>query len=63
MMKAKKGYAAGADTVGGPGAASAPTTTRPATTGGAGMGGGDDELASLRSTLQTLDQRMRRAGL
>jgi hypothetical protein len=60
----KKGYAAGADTVGGPGAASAPT---PASLGGggAGMGGGDgdDELSKLRSTLQTLDQRMRRAGL
>jgi hypothetical protein len=63
----KKGYAAGANTVGGPGAApaSAPATTGSDMGGGAGMGGGggDDELSKLRSTLQTLDQRMRRAGL
>jgi len=59
----KKGYAAGADAVGGPGAAPSTSSgfTQPtgATAGGASS---PDELAQLKSTLQAMDQRMRRAG-
>jgi hypothetical protein len=55
----KKGYAAGANAVGGPGAAPSASGSNQPT--GAAAGGGD-ELAQLQSTLQAMDQRMRRAG-
>ena len=51
----KKGYQAGANTVGGPGAAST-NAAAPSS------GGGSTELDQLRATLQAMDQRMRRAG-
>lgn len=52
----KKGYQAGANTVGGPGAA--PAGAAASTT----SGGGGAELDQLKATLQAMDQRMRRAG-
>lgn len=51
----KKGYQAGANTVGGPGASST-NAAAPSS------GGGSTELDQLRATLQAMDQRMRRAG-
>jgi hypothetical protein len=51
----KKGYQAGANTVGGPGAAaSAPSA--------ASSNAGSAELDQLKATLQSMDQRLRRAG-
>jgi hypothetical protein len=51
----KKGYQAGANTVGGPGAAaSAPSA--------ASSSAGSAELDQLKATLQSMDQRLRRAG-
>jgi len=52
----KKGYQAGANTVGGPGAAPSGGAAAPSS------GGGSAELDQLRATLQAMDQRMRRAG-
>ena len=57
----KKGYAAGANAVGGPGYAQPGGQS-----GGGGIGtpGGNaqDEIADLRSTIQQMDQRLRRIG-
>ena len=51
----KKGYQAGANAVGGPGAAqSAPSA--------ASSNAGSAELDQLKATLQAMDQRLRRAG-
>jgi hypothetical protein len=51
----KKGYQAGANAVGGPGAAqSAPSA--------ASSNAGSAELDQLKATLQSMDQRLRRAG-
>ena len=53
----KKGYQAGANTVGGPGAAQ-PDSSTPTAASAAGQA----ELDQLKATLQSMDQRLRRAG-
>lgn len=64
----KKGYAAGANAVGGPGHAQpgAAGGSNGGQSGGGGIGtpGGNaqDEIADLRSTIQQMDQRLRRIG-
>lgn len=58
----KKGYAAGANAVGGPGAPAA-GTTGVASSGASQSAADNAELDQLRATLQTMDQRLRRAGI
>jgi hypothetical protein len=68
----KKGYNAGANAVGGPGyaqsgaggGASAGGSGGSAGGGAGGSAGGnyDDEIANLKSTIQQMDQRLRRVG-
>lgn len=62
----KKGYAAGADAVGGPGAPSAGSASSVASGGAsqaAADAAGNAELDQLKATIQTMDQRLRRAGI
>jgi hypothetical protein len=71
----KKGYAAGANAVGGPGYAQSGGASAGSSGGSAGGGAGgsggagggtgsnyDDEIANLKSTIQQMDQRLRRVG-
>lgn len=62
----KKGYNAGANAVGGPGYAQpGPAGSNAGGGSGGGAGGGvnyDDEIANLKSTIQQMDQRLRRVG-
>jgi hypothetical protein len=66
----KKGYNAGANAVGGPGYAQSGGGASAGGSGGSaggGAGGGtggnyDDEIANLKSTIQQMDQRLRRVG-
>lgn len=58
----KKGYQAGVNAIGGPGAGSTAPVAR-ASTAAPSASAGDDELANLKSMLQTMDQRLRRAGI
>jgi hypothetical protein len=57
----KKGYTAGADAIGGPGAA--PTVGTTGTASSAANAGASDELADLRSQLQVMQQKLARAGI
>ena len=56
----KKGYAAGANAVGGPGAPTMPAPGAAATAPAADQA---DELAQLRSQLQIMQQKLTRAGI
>jgi hypothetical protein len=67
----KKGYNAGANAVGGPGYAQSGAGGASAGGSGGSAGGGagggtggnyDDEIANLKSTIQQMDQRLRRVG-
>jgi len=67
----KKGYNAGANAVGGPGyaqsGAGGASASGSSGSAGGGAGGGaggnyDDEIANLKSTIQQMDQRLRRVG-
>jgi hypothetical protein len=55
----KKGYAAGANAVGGPGAVAAPASNVPV----APQADQADELAQLRSQLQVMQQKLAKAGI
>lgn len=61
----KKGYAAGANAVGGPGAPAAGTTGGASSDASqaAAAAAGNAELDQLKATIQTMDQRLRRAGI
>lgn len=62
----KKGYEVGANAIGGPGASTAPSSSSvsaPSTQSAAPSADVNDELTQLKSTLQTMDQRLRRAGI
>jgi hypothetical protein len=58
----KKGYNAGANAIGGPGAAPAGTTAPGAATN-APQADQADEIAQLRSQLQVMQQKLARAGI
>ena len=57
----KKGYAAGANAIGGPGAPTMPAPGAAATAPSAA--GAGDEIAQLRSQLQIMQQKLTRAGI
>lgn len=59
----KKGYAAGADAVGGPGATTSVGTTAPSAPTNVPQADQSDELAQLRSQLQIMQQKLARAGI
>lgn len=56
----KKGYQAGVNTIGGPGAAQPGSSS--GGTQAASSAAGQAELDQLRATIQSMDQRLRRAG-
>jgi hypothetical protein len=57
----KKGYAAGANAIGGPGAA--PTSSTPSAATNVPQNDQTDEIAQLRSQLQVMQQKLARAGI
>ena len=59
----KKGYAAGADAIGGPGAPTAAGTTAPSAATNVPQANQSDEIADLRSQLQIMQQKLARAGI
>jgi hypothetical protein len=59
----KKGYAAGANAIGGPGAAPAPTSSTPSAATNVPQNDQSDEIAQLRSQLQVMQQKLARAGI
>ena len=59
----KKGYAAGANAIGGPGAPTAVGTTAPSAATNAPQANQSDEIADLRSQLQVMQQKLARAGI
>lgn len=59
----KKGYTAGANAIGGPGAPTAAGTTAPSAATNAPQADQADEIAQLRSQLQVMQQKLARAGI
>ena len=59
----KKGYTAGANAIGGPGAPTAVGTTAPSAATNAPQANQSDEIADLRSQLQVMQQKLARAGI
>jgi hypothetical protein len=59
----KKGYAAGANAVGGPGAPTSVGTTAPGAATNTPQPDQSDEIAQLRSQLQVMQQKLTRAGI
>jgi hypothetical protein len=59
----KKGYAAGANAVGGPGAPTTVGTTAPSAATNTPQPDQSDEIAQLRSQLQIMQQKLTRAGI
>lgn len=59
----KKGFASGANAVGGPGASTAPISSVPSAATNAPQADQADELAQLRSQLQVMQQKLARAGI
>jgi hypothetical protein len=57
----KKGYAAGANAIGGPGAA--PVSSTPSAATNVPQNDQSDEIAQLRSQLQVMQQKLARAGI
>jgi hypothetical protein len=57
----KKGYAAGSNAIGGPGAA--PTSSTPSAATNVPQNDQTDEIAQLRSQLQVMQQKLARAGI
>jgi hypothetical protein len=59
----KKGYAASANAIGGPGAAAPAGTSAPGAATNAPQADQADEIAQLRSQLQVMQQKLARAGI
>ena len=59
----KKGYTAGANAIGGPGAAPTPTSSTPSAATNVPQNDQSDEIAQLRSQLQVMQQKLARAGI
>jgi hypothetical protein len=59
----KKGYAAGANAIGGPGAVPATTSSTPSAATNVPQDDQSDEIAQLRSQLQVMQQKLARAGI